>query len=94
MGDVSLELAHFSTKFIYSSASYITSEISAKQMFIAFTIMYNMLHILIGKKSILSSNCNSSSSNSFAVILVIVHKPFFDFRGRGCSNLIAPKPLA
>ncbi len=48
--------------------------------------MYNMLHILTGKKSILSFNCNSISLNNSAVILVIVHKPIFDSLSRGCSD--------
>ncbi len=48
--------------------------------------MYNMLHILIGKKPILSFNCNSISPNNFVIILVIIHKPIFDFLSRGCSN--------
>jgi hypothetical protein len=50
MGDFRSELEHFSTNFIHYSASFIAPEISAKQIFIAYTIIYNMLQILIDKK--------------------------------------------
>jgi hypothetical protein len=61
-------------------------KLALSKIFIAYIIMYNMLHILIGKKSILSFNCNSSSTNDFAVILVNVHKLIFDYLSRGCSD--------
>jgi hypothetical protein len=86
LGDFRSELAHFSTNFIHTSAYLIAPKISAKQTFNAYTIMHNMLQILIDKKSFLRIYCKSSSPNKFTVILVIVHKPIFDSLSCGCSN--------
>ncbi len=60
----------------------------------AYIIMHNMLQILMDKKSFLRFCCNSSNLNNFAVILIIIYKPIFDSLSHGCSDWIAPKPLA
>ena len=49
MGDFCLKSAYFSTNFVNSSANSIASANSTKQIFIAYTIMYIMLQILIDK---------------------------------------------